>query len=240
MPNEPQRRERQMTLWESDGRIVPMKPAVQAGGLKPASVSFTGPVQGRRPSQHEIQTGHRPHSATDDRCYTVRGSEWLFLSSRVRQNAGRPASVVASKNPQSGDCGYVPKLLARGITRLDLITKRAESDQAATFNNLFTLLNYQLLWLAFRKLKRDKAPGIDGVTVDQYEANIRLSRFHALLRHEPRGKIQAEAEDGEKEVQGESTCAKGLVSPPPDDTVVGNVGDAECEASRPLSVLRHQ
>ena len=34
MPNEPQRRERQMTLWESDGRIVPLKPVPQTGGSK--------------------------------------------------------------------------------------------------------------------------------------------------------------------------------------------------------------
>ena len=41
-----------------------------------------------------------------------------------------------------------------------------------TFNNLYSLLNYELLWYAFRKLKRDKAPGVDGVTVDQYEENL--------------------------------------------------------------------
>ena len=34
MPAEPQRRERQMTLWESDGRIVPLKAAHQAVGSK--------------------------------------------------------------------------------------------------------------------------------------------------------------------------------------------------------------
>jgi hypothetical protein len=33
-------------------------------------------------------------------------------------------------------------------------------------------LTYDLLWLAFRKLKRDKAPGVDGVTVDQYEEKL--------------------------------------------------------------------
>jgi len=172
--------------------------------------------------------------------YTVRGSEWHFLSSRVRQNAGRPASVVASKNPQSGDCGYVPKLLARGITRLDLITKRAESDQAATFNNLFTLLNYQLLWLAFRKLKRDKAPGVDGITVDQYEANIRLSRFHALLRPQPRRQVQTEKENGDEEVAGEVPGVERLVPREPDETDCGSLADAEREAARSLSVLPRQ
>jgi retron-type reverse transcriptase len=55
------------------------------------------------------------------------------------------------------------------LTRLDLITFRAEGDPAATFDNLYTLLDYELLWHAFHKMKRDKAPGVDAVTVDQYE-----------------------------------------------------------------------
>ena len=56
--------------------------------------------------------------------------------------------------------------------RLDRITTRAESDTTATFSNLFSLLNTELLFYAFRKLKRDKAPGVDGVTVDDYEENL--------------------------------------------------------------------
>ncbi len=57
--------------------------------------------------------------------------------------------------------------------RLDRITRRAEQHPEETFNNVFSLLNYELLWYAFRKLHRDKAPGVDGVTVDQYEENLR-------------------------------------------------------------------
>ncbi len=37
MPAEPPRRERQMTLWESDGRIVPQKRAEQVRGTKPGN-----------------------------------------------------------------------------------------------------------------------------------------------------------------------------------------------------------
>jgi len=50
---------------------------------------------------------------------------------------------------------------------------------------VFTLLNQELLFLAFRQLKRDKAPGVDGVTVDDYavklQANLRdlENRLHA-------------------------------------------------------------
>lgn len=69
--------------------------------------------------------------------------------------------------------------------RLDRITKRSKGDTAAKFNNVFTLLNHELLFLAFRRLKRDKAPGVDGVTVDDYAANLQANlqglenRLHA-------------------------------------------------------------
>jgi RNA-directed DNA polymerase len=59
--------------------------------------------------------------------------------------------------------------------RLDRITQRAEQQPEEVFNNLYSLLTYDLLEQAFRRLKRDKAPGIDGVTVDQYEANLRVN-----------------------------------------------------------------
>jgi len=70
------------------------------------------------------------------------------------------------------------------LNRLDRITNRAETHPDEVFNNLFSLLNYELLWHAFRKLKRDKAPGVDGVTVDQYEESLQdnlqdlLTRLH--------------------------------------------------------------
>lgn len=91
--------------------------------------------------------------------------------------------------------------------RLDRITLRAEGDAAATFNNLFTLLDQELLFYAFRKLKRDKAPGVDGVTVADYETNLRNNlrdlenRLHrgsylpqpSLRREIPKGKGKTRA-----------------------------------------------
>ena len=69
--------------------------------------------------------------------------------------------------------------------RLKRITTRAKDNPVASFNNVFTLLNQELLFLAFRQLKRDKAPGFDGVTVDdcavKLQANLRdlENRLHA-------------------------------------------------------------
>ena len=59
--------------------------------------------------------------------------------------------------------------------RLERITMRAERDAAASFNNLFSLLNTELLYYAFRKLKRGKASGVDNVTVEDYEENLQAN-----------------------------------------------------------------
>jgi group II intron reverse transcriptase/maturase len=59
------------------------------------------------------------------------------------------------------------------LDRLERITTRAKTHPHEAFNNVFTLLTYELLWYAFRRLKRGKAPGIDEVTVDDYEENLR-------------------------------------------------------------------
>ncbi|TWT75732.1 Group II intron-encoded protein LtrA [Planctomycetes bacterium CA13] len=70
------------------------------------------------------------------------------------------------------------------ITRLDRTFQRAKGAPEAVFNNLFSMLNYELLWYAFRRLKRGKTPGVDNVTVEDYEedleANLRdlLQRLH--------------------------------------------------------------
>jgi group II intron reverse transcriptase/maturase len=68
------------------------------------------------------------------------------------------------------------------LTRLDRITERAEQRPGSAFNNVYSLLSYELLWLAFRKLQRDKAPGVDGVTVDQYEEKLQENLLDLATR----------------------------------------------------------
>lgn len=124
MPAEPQRRERQMALWDSDGRIVPLKREAQSRRSKPG-------------------------------------------------NAGAGKAAKLTRGPARASA--VHRDGRSVLTRLNLITYRAEHDAAATFDNLYTLLNYELLESAFWKLKRDKAPGVDGQTVDQYEAALQAN-----------------------------------------------------------------
>jgi group II intron reverse transcriptase/maturase len=57
-------------------------------------------------------------------------------------------------------------------TKLRLITERAGREPECRFTSLAYLLNEGFLLECFRELKRNKAPGIDGVTVRQYEEHL--------------------------------------------------------------------
>ena len=68
------------------------------------------------------------------------------------------------------------------LDRLDRITERATTHPEEVFNNLFSLLTYELLFFAYRRLKRGKAPGVDGVTLEDHEANLRENLLDLLDR----------------------------------------------------------
>lgn len=121
MPNKPHQRERQMTLWESDDRILPQISEVQSEPTKLGNASGGKAV-------------------------------------KLTRSPDRAVSVHRDGAPL--------------LTRLDCITQRAERNAAATFDNLYSALNYELLYEAFCKLKRGKAPGVDGQTVEEYGQNV--------------------------------------------------------------------
>ena len=117
---------------------------------------------------------------SDDRIVPKRPE--VQLGSDKPGNAGAGKAVKITRDPDRA-----PTVLSDGttvLTRLDRISQRAEADPKEVFNNLFSLLNYELLWYAFRRLKRGKTPGVDNVTVEDYEeeleANLRdlLDRLH--------------------------------------------------------------
>lgn len=92
-------------------------------------------------------------------------------------NAGRGKAVPPTRStddPSTIRCDGTSV-----IDRLRYIHERALKQPTADFSNVFYLLKYPLLWRAFRKLKANKAPGIDGVSVEDYESNLR-SNLHDL------------------------------------------------------------
>ena len=110
------------------------------------------------------------------------------LKSGIQSDGMKPSNIGAGKAARPiRDPDRAPSVLRDGITvltRLDHIHQRAVTQPNSVFNNLFSLLNEELLWFAFRRLKRGKAPGVDGVTLEDYEANLRdnlqdlLQRLH--------------------------------------------------------------
>ena len=87
---------------------------------------------------------------------------------------GRPTNLRSV--PELSREQVVPPTALSGeslvLSRFERITNRAEQHPEAAFNNLFTLLDVELLRMAFGRLERNKAPGIDGRTVKDYEANL--------------------------------------------------------------------
>ena len=58
------------------------------------------------------------------------------------------------------------------VTKLESLTLRAREDPKCKFTSLAHLLSEDFLKECFWELKRDKASGIDGVTVQEYEVNL--------------------------------------------------------------------
>ena len=75
--------------------------------------------------------------------------------------------------------------------RLGYIHERARTQPEASFDNVFHFLKFKLLWMAFRKLKLNKAPGLDGVSVEDYGSNL-LSNLQDLETRLQRGTYRPE------------------------------------------------
>jgi RNA-directed DNA polymerase len=92
-------------------------------------------------------------------------------------NAGRGKALSptrdASDTPAVRSDGQESLVNPAVHDRLSYIHERAQAQPTADFSNVFHLLKFDLLWFAFRKLKLNKAPGVDGVSVEDYETNLR-------------------------------------------------------------------
>jgi group II intron reverse transcriptase/maturase len=76
---------------------------------------------------------------------------------------------------QRGQCTHVrgTNILDQNVSRtLSALGTKAEKDPKHRFRSLARLLDRQMLGEAFRKLKHRAAPGIDGVTHDEYAENL--------------------------------------------------------------------
>ncbi len=91
----------------------------------------------------------------------------------------------------------------------DRVREAARKDRKAKFTALYHRLTIERLSAAFHALKRNAAPGVDGVTWEQYAANLEenLQDSHARLhreayRPEPSRRVNIPKIDGRLRLQG--------------------------------------
>ena len=90
-----------------------------------------------------------------------------------------------------------------GTSRLLAVRQLAKRNKKQTFNNLFSLIDEELLVTSFNQLKRQSAAGCDGVTWQAYEQTL-PSNIQALLlslklgryRPKPARRVFIPKEDG--------------------------------------------
>jgi len=109
------------------------------------------------------------------------------INGKIVQTARWESDQLIVPKKQGNACGEKGLVGARGTggepppiprdghgvsTKLRSITLRAREDPTCKFTSLAHLLTADFLTACFRELKRDKAPGIDGVTGRDYEAKL--------------------------------------------------------------------
>ena len=67
-------------------------------------------------------------------------------------------------------------------TKLTLITRRAQEDKTCKFNNLMHLINESSLLESFRMLRKGKAVGVDGTSLEEYEKDWQKNVVDLLMR----------------------------------------------------------
>ena len=52
------------------------------------------------------------------------------------------------------------------------VRERAKKDKGVRFTALMHHIDLKLMWDSFHELRRNAAPGVDGVCLKEYEANL--------------------------------------------------------------------
>ena len=120
--------------------------------------------------------------------YGTEKSDPLIVAAKpVNADAGARAESVEPRKGAKGNTGKIgmhrtPRR-ASMFPGLERVRKRAKQEKKERFTALLHHVNVDLLRAAFSRLKRDAAPGVDGVTWQQYEQNLeeRLVDLHARL-----------------------------------------------------------
>ncbi|KPA14942.1 reverse transcriptase/maturase [Candidatus Magnetomorum sp. HK-1] len=82
-------------------------------------------------------------------------------------------------------------LLLRRQTDLQRIASRAARDRDCVFTSVVHMINEDLLLQAFHAIRKDAAPGVDGITVSKYAENL-IENLYNLYQRLRRGEYVAQ------------------------------------------------
>ena len=100
------------------------------------------------------------------------------------------------------------KLMSKTQQAIQTIALKAKGDPKCKFTSLIHLLTEDFLKECFRELKRNKSPGIDGVTTNEYEKQLAeniadlVARLKARYRPKPVKRVFIPKPNGDKRPLG--------------------------------------
>ena len=128
------------------------------------------------------------------------------------------------------------QLEAEVLTKQKRIAKIVRDHKGESLKSLSHYIDVKWLYVAYRRTRRDGAPGIDGVTAEEYEKNLK-GNLEKLLSAFKSGKYKAPAvkrifipkvDSNEKRAFGPSPFAvyAQIISPEPDTANVGKAASS--------------
>ncbi|MHB8620521.1 MAG: group II intron reverse transcriptase/maturase [Chloroflexota bacterium] len=124
-------------------------------------------------------------------------SDRPVVPTKLANNAGGPAAEsveergLAKRNPGQDD---TYRILGRGSVNsgLERIRQAAQKDKEVEFTSLYhQVYSMDMLWEAYRSLKREAAPGVDGETWQHYGEDVE-GNLHDLSGRLRRGAYRAQ------------------------------------------------
>lgn len=138
------------------------------------TVGRTGKASGHKPAMHDMGQSDEPivpMKRSNKVAPTVATAETVEERGEAKGNAAkRNADRTQSRSSPAHN-------------ELDRVRSRARKDKKAKFTALLHHVTVERLRNAFKKLKRNASPGVDGVTWEQYDAQREenLLKLHARL-----------------------------------------------------------
>lgn len=122
------------------------------------------------PASFQNECSIKPIDGKIQQGIACRQSDYPIVSKKFRNGNGEKGVAVIHREARDTSAGH--RAGQRMRTKLASQVLRAGDNRNYEFTTLAYLLNEDFLKRCFRELKRNKTPGVDGVTVEEYAVNL--------------------------------------------------------------------